>query len=96
LPDVNSETPRPQGGASRQGNLIFCMVPLDPGYPARAGRGTFRSADRRRKSLMVQLPVDKAIASWEGIKAFLEEYREDCKEEIGNLTGTENSKFKKD
>jgi hypothetical protein len=45
---------------------------------------------------MVQLPVDKAIASWEGIKAFLEEYREDCKEEIGNLTGTENSKFKKD
>jgi hypothetical protein len=45
------EAPRPQGGASRarsgeqnvsQGNFLY-IVPLDPAYPARAGRGTCRS-----------------------------------------------------
>jgi hypothetical protein len=36
------EAPRPQGGASRQCNIIY-IVPLYPAYPARAGRGTFRS-----------------------------------------------------
>jgi hypothetical protein len=30
------------GGASRKGNFIL-IVPLDPAYPARAGRGTCRS-----------------------------------------------------
>jgi hypothetical protein len=33
---------RLKGGASREGNLIY-IVPLDPAYPALAGRGTFRS-----------------------------------------------------
>jgi len=28
-----SEAPRPQGGASRKGNLIY-IVPLDPAYKA--------------------------------------------------------------
>ena len=45
-----SEAPRPQGGASRarsgkqnvsKGSFIH-IVPLDPAYPALAGRGTFR------------------------------------------------------
>ena len=45
------EAPRLQDGASRarsgeqnvsQGDLIY-IVPLDPAYPARAGRGTSRS-----------------------------------------------------
>jgi len=39
---MDSEAPRPQGGASRKGNLIY-IVPLDPAYPALAGRGTCRS-----------------------------------------------------
>jgi len=29
----SSEAPRPQGGASRKGNLIY-IVPLDPAYKA--------------------------------------------------------------
>jgi hypothetical protein len=45
-----NEAPRPQGGASRarsgeqdasQGSFVH-IVPLDPTYPALAGRGTFR------------------------------------------------------
>jgi hypothetical protein len=41
-PLERSEAPRPQGGASRRGNFVH-IVPLDPAYPALAGRGTFRS-----------------------------------------------------
>jgi hypothetical protein len=36
-----SEAPRPQGGASRKGSFVH-IVPLNPVYPALAGRGTFR------------------------------------------------------
>ena len=36
--------PAHKGGASRKGNLIY-IVPLDPAYPALAGRGTCRSTD---------------------------------------------------
>jgi hypothetical protein len=37
---------RTEGGASRRG-VFFYFVPLDPAYPALAGRGTFRSRVRR-------------------------------------------------
>ena len=39
--DVKFEAPRPHRGASRKGNFIL-IVPLDPAYPAKAGRGTCR------------------------------------------------------
>jgi hypothetical protein len=32
------EAPRPQGGASRKGNLIYYIVPLYPVYLSTAGR----------------------------------------------------------
>jgi hypothetical protein len=48
----NNEAPRPQADASRarsgerdasKGNIVLIM-PLDPAYPALAGRGTCRSS----------------------------------------------------
>ena len=39
------EAPRPQAGASRK-RIIFLIVPLDPAYPALAGRGTCRPIRR--------------------------------------------------
>jgi len=54
------EAPRPQGGASRarsgeqnvsKRNFIL-MVPLDPAYPALAGRGTCRSPVTRKSALL--------------------------------------------
>jgi hypothetical protein len=43
------EAPRPQGGASRKGDFIY-IVPLDPAYPAWAGRGISRSTNFARMS----------------------------------------------
>jgi hypothetical protein len=37
----DSEAPRPHGGASRRGSFVH-IVPLDPAYPALAGRCTVR------------------------------------------------------
>ena len=38
---TESEAPRPQAGASREGNVVLIVL-LDPAYPALAGRGTCR------------------------------------------------------
>jgi hypothetical protein len=68
---ILSEAPRPQGGASRQCNIIY-IVPLYPAYPARAGRGTFRSRPNHQaisfhfqalitQALMPQTPQSLAI-----------------------------------
>jgi hypothetical protein len=40
-PELQSEVPRPLGGVSRHCNIIH-IVPLNPAYPAFAGRVTVR------------------------------------------------------
>ncbi len=61
-----SEAPRPQAGASRarsgerkvsKGNIVL-IVPLDPAYPALAGRGTCRPRIKIRPRSQPKLDYD--------------------------------------
>jgi len=50
-----SEAPRPQGGASRKGNLIY-IVPLDPAYKAGLAGHLPVKADHIKELSLIRKP----------------------------------------